>query len=301
FISSLVHGEIKKIKYYTTDASTGISAVFEREVTRVISDILVQSQKGVYGLESAMEDNGAGDDAVEKMNELCAEYFELIINRTTMGKNEFTGVADGISMQGYFLCSIITLFIFLFGISCASMYVKRDISLKRILFAKGQNVFRQIMCEYFAYFLLLYFVVAITCVCVAVFGGLKSLIPELEYMDFSEILLFTARLVPVVAMISAFHFLLFEITKDIVTGVLIQFVASVFLTYFSGCFYPIYFFPESVQNISAFFPAGIARSYLSECIVQKPLNFGFILIVLYFIAFLGITVLVRNCRIKGRG
>ena len=301
FVNSLVHGEIKKIKYYTTDDGVGISAVFEKEVTQVISNILVQSQKGVYGLAEAMEDNGASYCTGEKMNELCAEYFELIINRTSMGKNEYIGIADEVSMQGYFLCSIITLFVFLFGISCVSMYAKRDISLNRILYAKGQSGQRQIICEYFTYFLLVYLVVFVTSVCVVVLGGLKSLIPELEYMGMSEILLFTIRIIPVVAMISAFHFLLFEITRDIVTGVLLQFVASVSLTYISGCFYPIYFFPEIVQRISTFLPAGLARSYLSESIVQKPITISFVFILIYFVLFLGVTILVRNRRIKGRG
>ena len=301
FVNSLVHGEIKKIKYYTTDDGVGISAVFEKEVTQVISNILVQSQKGVYGLAEAMEDNGASYCTGEKMNELCAKYFELIINRTSMGKNEYIGIADEVSMQGYFLCSIITLFVFLFGISCVSMYAKRDISLNRILYAKGQSGQRQIICEYFTYFLLVYLVVFVTSVCVAVLGGIKSLIPELEYMGMSEILLFTIRIIPVVAMISAFHFLLFEITRDIVTGVLLQFVASVSLTYISGCFYPIYFFPEIVQRISTFLPAGLARSYLSESIVQKPITISFVFILIYFVLFLGVTILVRNRRIKGRG
>lgn len=301
FVNSLVYGEIKKIKYYTTDDGVGISAVFEKEVTQVISNILVQSQKGVYGLADAMEDNGAGDNAGEKMNELCLEYIELIINRTSMGKNEFVGVSDNISMQGYFLCSITTLFIFLFGIACVSLYAKRDISLNRILFAKGQRGCRQVICEYFAYFFLVYIVVAVTSICVAVFGGLRSLIPELEYMGMSEILLFTIRLIPVVAMISAFHFLLFEITRDIVSGVLIQFVASVSLTYISGCFYPIYFFPEIAQKISTFLPAGLARSYLSESIIQKPITISLVFILIYFVLFLGVTILVRNRRIKGRG
>ena len=301
FVNSLVHGEIKKIKYYTTDDGVGISAVFEKEVTQVISNILVQSQKGVYGLADAMEDNGASYCTGEKMNELCAKYFELIINRTSMGKNEYIGIADEVSMQGYFLCSIITLFVFLFGISCVSMYAKRDISLNRILYAKGQSGQRQIICEYFTYFLLVYLVVFVTSVCVAVLGGIKSLIPELEYMGMSEILLFTIRIIPVVAMISAFHFLLFEITRDIVTGVLLQFVASVSLTYISGCFYPIYFFPEIVQRISTFLPAGLARSYLSESIVQKPITINFVFILIYFVLFLGVTILVRNRRIKGRG
>ena len=301
FVNSLVHGEIKKIKYYTTDDGVGISAVFEKEVTQVISNILVQSQKGVYGLADAMEDNGASYCTGEKMNELCAEYFELIINRTSMGKNEYIGIADEVSMQGYFLCSIITLFVFLFGISCVSMYAKRDISLNRILNAKGQSGQIQIICEYFTYFLLVYLVVFVTSVCVAALGGLKSLIPELEYMGMSEILLFTIRIIPVVAMISAFHFLLFEITRDIVTGVLLQFVASVSLTYISGCFYPIYFFPEIVQRISTFLPAGLARSYLSEIIVQKPITISFVFILIYFVLFLGVTILVRNRRIKGRG
>lgn len=300
FIDSIIYGEIKKMKYYTTADSVGVSALFEEEVTQVISDILIQSQKGIYGLADAMTDSGNGEDAGERMNELCVEYIGLIINRTVIGNNEIIGVADGQSIQCYFLCSIATLFMFLFGISCTSMYVKRDMSLNRIMSANGENALKQIFCEYSAYFLLMYSVVVTALVSLSAFDGVKSLIPEFEYMGVAEIFILAVRLIPMIAMISAYNFLLFEMSRDIVSGVLLQFVASVSLTYIAGCFYPIHFFPDSVQKISAFLPSGTARSYLSECVVQTPININFIVIVIYFILFAGLTVYIRNCRIKGR-
>lgn len=300
FIDSLVYGKIEKIKYYTTADSIGISAIFEKEVTQVVSDILVQSQKGVYGLANAMTDNGAGYDAVNKMNELCVDYIDLIINRTSMGNNEIIGVADGLSIQCYFLCSIATLLMFLFGITFISIYVKSDKSLNKIMYANGATAPKQILCEYSAYFLLMYLLVALTAVSFSMVDGLRSMIPEFEFMGFNEGLTFAVKLIPLVAMISAFHFMLFELTSDIVSGVMLQFVTSVSLAYISGCLYPIYFFPETVQNISVFLPVGAARSYISECMVQKPLSFSFIAVILYFVLFLLLTMYIRNCRIKGR-
>lgn len=300
FIESVMYGEILKIKYYTTPDSVGMVTIFKDEITQMISDVLIESQKGIYGMEHAMSDSGNDSQALEKMNELCVEYIELILNRTDMYDNEILGISDGLSIQGYFLCGIVTLFLFLFGISCAPMFVKKDLSLNKMISAKGVSSFRQVLSEYFSYFLLMMLIVFVALLSFSLIDSLKEIVPELEYMDISAALVLTVKLIPMMAMITAFQFVLFELTSDIVSGVLLQFLSSVSLAYVAGCFYPINFFPVIIQKISIFLPSGIARSFLAGCIREESVIILFLMTVIYFVLFMGIAVFIRNRKIAGK-
>ena len=57
--------------------------------------------------------------------------------------------------------------------------------------------------------------------------------------------------------------MLYTLSGDLVGGVLLQFFLGVAMCFVSGCLYPVYFFPESVQHLAQYLPAGLARSHLA--------------------------------------
>lgn len=300
FIESVMYGEINKIKFYTTADSVGMVTIFKDEITKMISDILIQSQKGIYGLEHAMIDSGDDSQALDRMNELCVEYFELIFNRTDMYDNQILGISHGLSIQGYFLCGITTIFLFLFGVSGVALFVKKDMSLCKMLKVKGVKPLSQCACEYLAYFLVLMLITTVVLLSISFIAPLKEVVPELEDFDFLFALITIVKLIPMVAMITAFQFVLFELCSDIVSGVLLQFLTAISLTYISGCFYPIQFFPVTVQRFSLFLPSSIARGYMAGCITEE---FGFVqllCIAIYFVLFMALAVLVRKSKTEGK-
>ena len=58
FIEKALDGEIETVKYVTTAGSTGLVSIFKTELTKAITILVAESQKGVYGIEKALDENG---------------------------------------------------------------------------------------------------------------------------------------------------------------------------------------------------------------------------------------------------
>ena len=299
FSEAAYRGEIMKIKYYTTDSAVGVVSIFKDEVTKTISDILVDSQKGVYGLSGAVSENTSIKDTGKSMTKLALEYVSLILKRSEIYTVSALGVSDGLSTAGYFLCGILTLLILLLGIVATGVFIKRDNSLCRVIRAKGIGAVRQVICEYSAYFLLIFFITSLI-IAVLGFARISEIIPDTGWLTPAQIPLLLIKIIPAVAVITSLQFLLFEISSNLVSGVLLQFLTAVSLGYVSGCFYPIYFFPEAVQKLSDFLPSGLARVYLSGCLSNNSEHMPLLLCAIYFIIPLLAAVIVRRFKIVGR-
>jgi len=103
------------------------------------------------------------------------------------------------------------------------------------------------------------------------------------------------RLVTVTAMLCAISFLVFEFSQNVIGGTLLHFLLSAGLCYISGCIYPIHTFPVALQPIMKLLPTGLCRTFLSES------GFGALAgIVIYLIAFITLSVIIRKFRIEGR-
>ena len=300
FAEAAYRGDIMKIKYYTTDSAVGVVSIFKDEVTKTISDILVDSQKGVYGFGDALQENTSISNIGDRMTALSLEYVSLILKRSEIYTVSVLGVSSGLSTAGYFLCGILTLFILLLGIVATGVFIKKDNSLCRVISAKGGNALWQVASEYLAYFLLIFLIVSLVLTVILGFTDLSDVIPDISWLVLADIPLLLIKLIPAVAIITALQFLLFEISSSLVSGVLLQFLTAVTLGYISGCFYPIYFFPESVQNFSQLLPSGLARVHISNCISNAFDNKLVLAGAVYFAVIMLITVIVRRYRIVGK-
>lgn len=301
FAEAARHGDIMTIKYYTTDSAVGVVSIFKEEITKTISDILVTSEKGVYGMADALRENTSVENVGSYMNKLSFEYVSLILKRSEVYVIDTVGVSDGLSTAGYFLCGIMTLFILLLGLVAAGVFIKKDTSLCKVISTKGGGAFKQILSEYFAYFLLI-FVFGAMILTVALIALTKvNFIPDVTWITLSDIPVILIKLVPAFLVITSLQFLLFEISSALVSGVLLQFGVAVSLGYVSGCFYPIYFFPESVQKLSEVLPAGLARTHFANMVCRDNQAQTLPYLIIYFLIFMLIAFLVRRFKIVGKG
>ncbi len=297
FVDTALKGNIQSIPYVTTGASADIATLFKDEILEVVSCIFVESQKGIFGLQNSLEEYHP-DYPWEWIDGLTVEYFSLILNRSCVFDTEIIGVSDSLSFSGYMFCGIIVLLMMLCGIPCCSLLIKTDMALPKLLNANRQNALIQVLGEYFAYFLmmLLNFTVILG-VTVAAVGSNASFIFGAAEINFSWFVLLILHLIPVIFAITALQFLLYELSSGIAGGVLLQFLATIGLAYVSGCFYPINFFPESIQAVSKFIPLGIARSYLSGFLSESFQIADFIGLLISFALLFGASVLIRRERI----
>lgn len=290
FVDAAMRGQIKPLKYVGTSGAVGLVSMFKDEITLAINDILIASQKGIYGAGNAMSDNDQGAGAGKIVNDISIEYVEFVFSRSKVYSTEELGLSDGLGLEGYLFCGLTVLLLMLGCLPFAPLLVRKDISLARMLAARGRPVNAQVLCDFGVYLTgMLIQTTAVFAILTGI-GGTDGFTCRLE------------AVAPVLLMVSTLSFLLYEITSDLISGVLLQFFTVLCLCFVSGCLYPAYFFPETVQELASLLPAGIARAVLSGCITGQVKLFNAGILVVYSCAFLLTAMWIRRCAVmRGRG
>ncbi len=296
FVSSAVKGEIKPISYVTTGFGMDMASLFKEEILAAISRMLVESQKGVYGLESAMRENGVAVGG--SLDRLASEYFSLILNRSRILETEVIGVSDGLSLGPYMLCGLFVLLILMSGIPCCSLLVRRDMALARLMNARRRGVWHQIVGEYTPYFLMMLLNFSLLSAIVLPIAVDVALLPELTEVDGEWLIQLFYRLIPILLALTAMQFLLYELSTGLVGGVLSQFLAAIALGYVSGCMYPIGFFPDSIRSLSSVLPTGLARGCLASLFSGASMTVQVVGLLAYTLLFLALASGIRRYRIE---
>jgi len=260
------YGHFLPITLVTGTGAGDLASVFKTEITQVLTDILAEARKGVFGLADALEAQGMPSH--KPMNQLALSYVEFILVRERTYSTELLGIGDGLGLSGYLLRGLAVV---LLGLTClpfGTVLLRQDMSLHRLLAARGLGAFRQVLCEFGAFYLAL-------------------LIPGLW--------LAVAGISPwavaaAVFCLCAVSYLLWQPATEPVSGTVLQFLLFAAMAFASGCMYPVYFFPEAVQKLAQWLPTGAARLCLSGQYTGA---------LLWGIAALALSVAVRRLRLKG--
>ena len=291
FVEKAVSGDVMPITYVTSTGMEGIAELFKREVTDLVTNMVVYSEKGAYGLGEALDDNGIRGSG-KHMNAISLEYTDLIFHRNELYSVSETGVSDGLSTPEYYVCAIAVMLLVLIGMPFATVYIKKDYSFNRLLLSRGHSSILQLGCEYGAHFIAMLLQAAVI---LLVITATISFMPQTVSGELLAPILeeFFIKIIPIVIMLAAFNIMMFELSSNMVSGLLLHFFAAISLCYVSGCMYPIYAFPEVIKAIAAFLPTGIARSYLATSFTFASSARELIGLIIYAIAFFGIALLVR--------
>ncbi len=299
FVDSVVSGENKPITYVTSVGASGVGSTIMNEVVGTISKLIVESQNAIYGIQRFMLDNGMEDIYWETTDELCLRIMNFILGRTQVCELEVTGVSRNLSFVGYYVCGVTVLFFMLWGIVCSPLCVKQSYALPKLLKAGGQNAFSQVLGEYTGYLVLMLGTLVFIAGLLAVAMGVTGItLPEWEGRESGALLVFVVQMIPVCMLISAMQFCVYEAVSGMVGSMLAQFLIAISLGYVSGCFYPISFFPESIQTLSGFLPAGAAMEYAGTCLTGGIQSKACIIMVMYFAGFMALSTVIRQCRIR---
>lgn len=297
FIEEALCGRIKTITYVTTTGSVDTMSLFKEEVTEVISGILAESQKGVYGIGEALDNNGHSDISGDRLNELNLKYIDLILDRSKLYKTETVeAVGEDMPFQIDLFSGIAVLFVFLTSLPYALLYVKRDVALHQTMAARGFSPTAQLLCEYAAYAAAVFALFFAVLAAMAPFTGAELAgIP-----GGARLVLFAVELLPVIVTVAAFGFMVFELAGNLVSGVLLHFFLSLALCYVSGCLYPLHAFPQSVQDTAVYLPAAMAREYLSGCLSGNVTAAPLLGMLTYTVLFVAVAAVVRHRRVIGK-
>ena len=290
---ALAGEDFEPITYVTSAGVEGISSFLKREVTKLVTEIVVYSQKGSYGLQELLEAHDPEAEIEDNMTALALEYADIIIHRDEFYKAEVLGVSDGLTTGDYYICAAVIILLMLMGLPYAAIYIRRDYALPRMLRSRGFSGARQLICEYGAHslsmLLLGAFLLALAAAALKV-TGVETALPLGGL---------ALGLIPVLLMIAALNMLVFTLSGNIVSGLLLHFFGAIGLCYVSGCIYPISAFPMAVQKVAGFLPTGIARQHLSTAFSGASGWGSLGGLVLYSLMFFGLALLVRVRKTAG--
>ena len=272
------YGNFLPITLVTGGDDYGLVSIFKTELTRVITDMLAESRKGVFGLAEALEEEGLS--SYQPMNDLAFEYVELILLRDRLYSAETLGVGASLGMKEYLICGLSVLFLGLACLPFGVVLIRRDLALPRLLAARGVGAGKQILAEFLAYFF-----------CIGLLGlGLWAAL--------SDIGISLGAMALTAFSLSAVSFFLYQLATELIGGTVLQFVLFAAMAFVSGCMYPVYFFPESVQKLAAYLPTGAARLCLSGSLSSER---AMLLPLVWGVAALALSVPVRKHRLVREG
>lgn len=299
FVDSLVRGDNSPATFVSSPGQEDIGTAIMADIINAISGLVLHSQAGIYTLQNYMRASGL-PDVNYHVNALNMDYILSILSRNRFFAVEETGMAGQLSAYGYYLCGFLVLFLLLWGLTCNSFFLNRDIALTKLMIAKGYGAGKQVVTEYIAYaVLMLISVGAFFALLFPVINRMELPVREWMALETGERLSFLLGLLPVAVLMAAFQFFLYECSFSVLSALLLQFIGTLSVGFLSGCLYPVNFFPESVQRVAGMLPAGIAREYLSlrlcgESAFQKLLLMG-----LYAVCFVAASVALRRKKAGG--
>lgn len=299
-IASITSGaNDRPITFIATKGQKGLGSMIVEETGDILSEAVLYSQSAVYGVQNVLLDNGRDDIFWEMTEQINLLLIELVMQRGKLCDVEILGMANGLSTAGYYFCSVLLVLFLLSGINNSPLFVRRSRELPKILSARGVGAVRQVMGEYFAYLCLILlcfsgvFIVLGACLSAGIID-----IAEWRGFGAEPLFGFIIGLLPVIAMLAAMQFMLYELVTGFVGSVLLQFICGVSMGYLSGFFYPAYFFPETLRTVGELIPTGVSLRYADGCMTDNVSAAAVLGVFLYLFAFLALSVAARNSKIK---
>ncbi|WP_276979739.1 ABC transporter permease [Johnsonella ignava] len=299
FIEALGRGENIPIKY-VTQKDGGLIEMVARDTAGVISSIIVNSEKAIYAMQAYMNINGREDEIAAHTKNMNNNFLSIVLSR----KNIYdVNIADGLrgaSTLEYYSSGLMIFFTFLLGIGSGLFLVKTDKALYRLLYIRGHNAVSQVLGEYIAFSMILMVSVFTIFLSISVVILSAHIDINASYENFSiSALEFVVRFIPVIFMLSAFIFLIYELAGDIISSVIAVFITAISLAYISGCLYPADFFPKAVRNISALLPLGAALRYMLGAFADSNKSVLYtVVLFIYILAFLILSFILRKQRLE---
>lgn len=299
FIHSLNRGEDISLTYVTGSNASNIGTILMSEIMDVASGMATDSQNAIYGTRQLIAERDMWDVFEEATDSLFLHLVGLILNRMDLFLTECTGASEGMPFLSYYFVSFFIVFLLFWGIASSSLFIKKGIALTCLLKVRGRGVASQLCAEYAAYFALMLINLFLMIVPLgAVFHSFDIRIAEWEAEPITELFFFLVRLIPVAAVIAALQFFLYELTPNMLSGIFLQFLTAISLSYLSGCLYPIAFFPESIQRVAPWLPSGAALRYAGKCLTSSPSWREALPLLAYFPLFLGVAAAIRTWRMR---
>lgn len=306
-ISALLAGEMSRMTLIVPASSAGLEALVMRELSKSVSSILGSMNNAGNALADYYRLSGTTDSETISgaQTDLLLASMQDMLHRKHMFQVNYVPSQQQLSVESFYLVSMVFLLILLTGVMCAGTFIRSDYSLSRLLNLRRLGAFRQITAEYISLVSLLTALAALFLPLIGiVLGSLPITFSAFGLTSESFLkgfLLFGLRSIPVILLASAMDLCLYELSETLITGVLLQFLVMLSLSYLSGVFYTMQTMPESLNKLQPFLPTGQALLYLQHTAKKSgAAGKNLLWILAWTLFFLIVSILQRRGRIAGK-
>ncbi len=298
FVQSVVSGENKKLTYVADNSPASFGPLLMNEIVKMVSDLIVEAQSGIYALWDVGHEANV-KDIQSYADRLNLKYIALTLDREAYYTVEFIGIGEGLRLTTYYFHAFFILLMMLWGMTCVTLRVRTDMSMPRLVKFRGVGAVGQTLCDYLPFFLVIYIGALLLTVLTAVLGPKIGVTAIDCPWNVGGWIMHAVKLIPAVAVISALQYLLYEFCTNVISGVLVQLVATVSFGYASGFFYPLSSYPLSVQRIAEYLPTRAAFGFTTTQFCNNNNQSATMLCLLYTAVFLVLSIAVRSMRMRG--
>ena len=294
------YADDKPIRYVSTDGVVSIGTQQVDEIVDSLASMLTEVQSSIYGMQLIVSGAREGLRVDILGDEMLLRYGEVFLNREDYYELKTIGIRDELSISGRIGTGVYILFLLLSGISLAPLYLKDHKPLYQLLkIRSGIGPVRQVVSGLIVHCALLlmeaFFVATVTYIACKATGFIK----ELEILSGGQALTVFISLLPVLILIGLMQYLVFEGIRSIQGSLLLIFMLSIFLGYFSGCLYPLSFFPAVFQDLVLYQPVGASLMYTGERVLTRFSPLAMVSCLVWIAGLFGLCILARGRRIRG--
>ena len=306
-LGTLLAGGLDKMIVVVPASSAGLETLILRELSKSVSIILGSMNSASSTLSDYYKMSGTNDPDViaNAQTDLLLMSMQDMLHRNHMFKVKYIRAGNQLSIESFFLVSLVMLLILLIGVMCAGSFIRSDYSLAKLLNLRRLGPCRQIIAEYAS------LVALLACLCalfLPLVGATLSRMPITfsafgltPDSFFKGFLMFCLKAFPVILLAAAIDLFLYELSQTLITGVLLQFLVMIALAYLSGTFYTVQPMPEPLKAVQPFLPTGQALIYLQSTARGKMSVWMPLIWVLSWAAlFLAGSMLLRRSKVAGK-
>lgn len=281
FLENALQGTILPIRFVSISNDEGLVTMIRNELTDVVSQILFTSEYGAFALAEALLEFDYTGSVNAEMNEISYAFAALLFSRENIYTVEISISNQGSNMQTDLICGLWVVGLFLICAPFAPVLIREELDLEKLLASRKCSALKQIFCEFCAFMSIV--------VMVAIIPGVIQFGP-LRMICF----------VPVIFVLCAISFLVYNLSNDVVGGGLLQLFLCFVLSFAGGCIYPVYFLPIPVQKLAGYLPSALCQRYLSGINTQKTDVLLFCRLLLMGIVCILISAVLRHIRLSGK-
>lgn len=300
YITSLIEGKQNPLKIRLGKGEYSISGFLIRQIGEAASELMIHTQAGIYAMKDFYQMAGLPNAAQDELD-LNLKYLDMIMNREKLLVAEEVSQDHGLGGAAYYTTAGIVLILLFWGLTCSGILRPEPCSLQEKLYRSGLGPIIRTLLRYLAFtlsFCAMYlFFCVIFCIGITIFHiHIPGLFPE-STLDWLWCLLL---ILPVTWPACALIFLIYDNIKNKIAGTILLFALVFLLGYLSGCFYPLYYLPQMVQNIAPALPLRSMFLYTGGCLTGgwSPAAFGGVIVHTVFL--LGLSVLSKSFSTKLR-